>query len=73
MSRRKPKICKECKTALDSDGICPKCLEDYMRSLEIEQARERHCPHGKLGNCEACNILGDLAFDSAREDRIFGR
>jgi len=73
MSRRKTRICKECKAALDSDGICPKCLEDYMRSVEIEQAKDRHCPHGKKGQCNACDVPSDIAFDSAREDRMFGR
>lgn len=32
------------------------------------------CPHGKtVGECNACDIAGDIAFDAAREDRAFGR
>ena len=28
------------------------------------------CPHGnKLGECNACDVAGDQAFDAAREDR----
>ena len=27
------------------------------------------CPHGKkLGECQACDVAGDLAYDAARED-----
>lgn len=35
--------------------------------------KARRCPHGKLGECSACDFEGDLAFDAAREDRVFGR
>ena len=32
------------------------------------------CPHGmEHGTCDACDYLSDLAFDAAREDRVFGR
>ena len=32
------------------------------------------CPHGEsYGECNACDVAGDHAFDAAREDRIFGR
>ena len=35
-------------------------LEDYART---------HCPHGKrAGECQACDVAGDLAYDAARED-----
>lgn len=28
------------------------------------------CPHGEpLGDCTACDVAGDLAYDAAREDR----
>jgi hypothetical protein len=73
MSKRKPRICLECKTVLDSDGICPKCLEDYMTACGIEQAKERPCPHGKTGQCDACDVASDIAFDTDRENRFFGR
>lgn len=35
---------------------------------EIDQA----CPHGHLGDCAACDIESDLAYDAARERRYFG-
>ena len=32
------------------------------------------CPHGnQIGECDACDRDADQAFDSAREDRTFGR
>jgi hypothetical protein len=33
-----------------------------------------YCPHGNvLGSCGACDVQGDMAYDSAREDsRRFG-
>lgn len=31
------------------------------------------CPHGKTESCSACDHLSDLAYDAAREDRMFGR
>jgi len=31
------------------------------------------CPHGKIESCDACDHLGDIAYDSARERRYFGR
>jgi hypothetical protein len=30
------------------------------------------CPHGRTaGECNACDVAGDFAFDAAREDRFF--
>jgi len=35
---------------------------------------EETCPHGNLwGDCDACDFASDIAFDTARENRIFGR
>lgn len=32
------------------------------------------CPHGEtMGGCSACDLAADLAYDTAREDRVFGR
>jgi hypothetical protein len=31
------------------------------------------CPHGKLESCDACDHLSDIAYDTARENRVFGR
>lgn len=33
--------------------------------------RRAQCPHGnELGECQACDVAGDLAFDAAREDGV---
>lgn len=29
--------------------------------------RPTACPHGNVGDCNACNVIGDFAFDAARE------
>lgn len=34
---------------------------------------QRTCPHGKIESCDACDYLSDIAYDSAREQRYFGR
>lgn len=48
--------------------------EAYCADAAAELAKPIACPHGKpAGDCAACDHLGDLAFDAAREDRIFGR
>lgn len=39
----------------------------------IEDDEPRPCPHGKIESCDACDHLGDIAYDSAREQRHFGR
>ena len=37
-----------------------------------EPPESENCPHDKKwGDCEACDHLGDLAFDFAREQRLF--
>jgi hypothetical protein len=37
--------------------------DDYFEGPE-------HCPHGNAwGQCDACDYLGDLAYDAAREKR----
>ena len=41
---------------------------------KITEPVEVKCPHGEvLGECNACDVAGDHAFDAAREDRMFGR
>lgn len=50
---------------------------EQERQALLEQQRalnEGRCPHGEpLGECNACDVAGDLAFDAAREDERFGR
>jgi len=50
-----------------------KVFPDREQDYEFEPAPNRpQCPHGNVsGECSACDIAGDLAFDSAREARFF--
>lgn len=39
---------------------------------EMENQKESKCPHGlSYAECNACFIAGDLAYDAAREQRMF--
>jgi molecular chaperone DnaK (HSP70) len=48
-----------------------------LDKLTLAEIRDRfgsylpdECPHGEpLGDCTACDVAGDLAYDAAREDR----
>lgn len=41
---------------------------------EPPESGEENCPHGSpWGECGHCDHLGDIAFDAAREQRMFGR
>ena len=43
--------------------------EDFTPPLEPTT-----CPHGnKIGECGTCDYESDLAYDAARERRLFGR
>lgn len=46
---------------------------DQLEAIEAEARANQPCPHGKIGECAACDHLGDLAYDAARERRHFGR
>jgi hypothetical protein len=64
---KRKKLCPECKSLLDFEGLCQKCLDEYMREVE----RQQHtCPHGKAGQCYACDVASDFAYDAWREDRF---
>lgn len=65
---------------------CDKCAYQWVIPFpidpeppeEIESAEDDEdtpvpCPHGKLHSCDACNHLSDIAYDSDRERRFFGR
>ena len=53
---------------------CDECGNKYpCECMEEEKMEPEKCPHGnKPENCDHCDFLGDIAFDSAREARIFG-
>ena len=63
-------VCNRSGEPLDRHGWCDLCRDSYdgMRP-------EARCPHGNTGKdgCDACDVAGDLAYDTAREDRHFGR
>jgi hypothetical protein len=48
-----------------------------LNDLTLQELKDRYpmymdeeCPHGEpLGDCTACDVAGDLAYDAAREDR----
>lgn len=46
---------------------------DSSQPSEDSQPQNQSCPHGKTGNCEACDFLSDIAYDTARERRTFKR
>lgn len=47
----------------------------FVVEFELEPAEyPDKCPHGsKPGECEACDVASDFAYDATREDRCFGR
>lgn len=46
---------------------------DELEAIEVEARANQLCPHGKIGSCDACDHLSDLAYDADREPRYFGR
>ena len=67
--------------AIDLDAECVATFKPAPSpATELTDAgRRAHdgthaCPHGEsYGECNACDVAGDFAFDAAREDRMFGR
>lgn len=59
----------------DPSEYCEQCdnIAKYSRLCE-RCARSAKCAHGNpVGQCDHCDYLGDIAFDSAREARHFRR
>lgn len=53
-----------------ADETCLGCGEESYAQYCEECAPKQKCPHGAiLGDCNSCDIEGDLAFDAAREGR----
>lgn len=47
---------------------------EYVFKKDVPVVSMGKCPHGKKwGDCDACDFASDIAFDTARENRIFGR
>lgn len=54
------------------EWVCESCGEKYPCRCELPMNQTDHCPHGRdHGNCDACDHAGDLAYDEARESRMF--
>jgi len=48
--------------------------EVVVEEVEEADVGEEKCPHGsKWGDCDACDYASDIAYDAARESRVFGR
>jgi hypothetical protein len=56
---------------LDLQTACWGCGKWSYTLYCAECAKEAKCPHGKIINdgCNACDVEGDLAYDSQREGR----
>ena len=67
----------------DGACLCPKCGKRIEPQQDIEPISDvpeedfgnipepETCPHGNaFGDCDACDHAGDIAFDSAREQRF---
>jgi hypothetical protein len=64
---------------------CDRCAYQWVIPFEVdpepppdleipdEDPPPRVCPHGKTESCDACDYLSDIAYDSDRERRYFGR
>lgn len=49
--------------------IDPERLDEWLSSLEVREGGDL-CPHDNPPHdCNACDVLGDFAFDAAREGR----
>ena len=53
--------------------VDPEPIQEIEEIESIKDDSPHPCPHGKLESCDACDHLSDLAYDSARERRYFGR
>lgn len=51
----------------------PEMSSAELAELEAMRDEPRPCPHGKLDQCDACDYLGDIAYDAQREQRYFGK
>ena len=81
-----PECCNEIMSEADDHLFCRKCGHriPYQRDdpgpedfdcVEPEEAYAPPlCPHGnEWGDCAACDHQADIAFDAAREQRMFRR
>lgn len=52
----------------------PEDFADPEEGVDFCPDPPEHCPHGReWGECSACDHEGDLAYDAARESRLFNR
>ncbi len=61
-------VCKKVIPGEEDPDPCENILEDV--SNDFPAYVEKKCPHGvRLGDCDACDFAGDIAYDAAREMR----
>lgn len=57
-----------------AEDPCHLCEGEAMRDLDAAledwnaHRDPERCPHGCLGECDECDVEGDLAYDAAREN-----
>lgn len=59
--------------SVDDPGDPDPQWED-IEIFDSSPIEEVNCPHNRpLGSCDHCDYLSDIAYDAARENRLFGR
>ena len=79
-----PECCgDEMEVMPDGECVCHKCEKRIPAQCDIEPVGDvpeedfgniresSECPHGKAHSCDACDKTSDIAFDTARERRLF--
>ena len=63
----------DCLAHGDFDNRCRGCGERCETVWCVQCAKHARCPHGhSMGECSACDVEGDLAFDAMREGALSG-
>lgn len=67
-------ICSVCGNLIPHNDWDIDILPDEEIDFDQIDTRQSTCPHGnEWGECGNCDHEGDLAYDAARERRVFGR
>lgn len=67
-------VCKDCGYVLKNEYPDPdepgNLFENDYLAFSYDMP-DVPCPHGSTAGCQACDIASDLAYDAARERRMF--